>query len=373
MRALANILRLGLKEGRSLAADPVLLGLMIYVFTFAVYTVARGMTFEVQRAAIAVVDEDDTPLSRRLIAGIQPPYFLEPVAISAIDIDTAMNTGRFVFVLEIPPGFERDVKRGRAPQVQIDVDATAMTQAGNGAAYLQQIFSAEMAEWATPGRAPASPVNLVLRAAFNPNLQSSWFTAVMQVLNNVTMLTVILAGAALVREREQGTVEHLLVMPVRPVEIMLAKIWANAAVIVVVACASLLGIVEGVLGVPVAGSLALFAAGTFVYAISTAALGIALATFAPTMPQFGLLSLPVLITMNLLSGSSTPLESMPSWLQAVMQLSPSTHYVAFAQAVLYRGAGMETVWPALLAMLAAALVLLAAAALRFRGALVEGS
>src|SRR6185369_14189107 len=141
----------------------------------------------------------------------------------------------------------------------------------------------------------------------------------MQVINNVTILSIILTGAALLRERERGTVEHLLVMPVTPTEIMLAKIWANGAVIVVAAALSLWFVVRGLLQVPLAGSVALFVAGTIVYQISIAALGILLATFTGTMGQFGLLAIPVLVVLNLLTGSTTPYETMPEWLQTVMQ------------------------------------------------------
>src|SRR5690606_9634256 len=166
--------------------------------------------------------------------------------------------------------------------------------------------------------APARPVRCGAAASFNPTLASAWFTSVMQVINNVTILTVILTGAALIREREHGTVEHLLVMPVTPVEIMLAKILANGLVIVVAASLSLIFVVEGLLAVPIAGSIPLFLAGALLYQFSVAALGILIATFSTSMAQFGLLAIPVLIGLNLLSGSTTPMESMPEWLQYVM-------------------------------------------------------
>ena len=188
----------------------------------------------------------------------------------------------------------------------------------------------------------------------------------MQVINNVTILSVLLTGAALIREREHGTIEHLLVMPVSPSEIMLAKIWANGLAIIVAAVLSLWLVVQGVLGVPIAGSVTLFVAGTVLYLVSVTGLGILLATFTTSMPQFGLLALPVLVIMNLLSGSTTPMESIPVWLQDVMQLAPSTHFVAFAQAILYRGAGFDTVWPDMLVMAGLSAAFFSAALLRFR-------
>lgn len=369
MRArLARIFRLGIKELYSLRADPVLAALIVYTFTVAVYTVSQGAKFEVENAAVAVVDEDQTALSRRLSDALLGPFFKEPVEIKASEIDAAMDAGRFVFVVQIPPKFEHDLIAGRNPTIQLDIDATAMSQAGNGAAYIQNIIQQEV-QAAAPGTVTQAPVQVVIRAKFNPNLTSAWFTAVMQVINNVTMLAVILSGAALIREREHGTIEHLLVMPVTPIEIMLAKIWSNGLVIVVAATLSLVIVVERLLGVPVQGSIPLFVASMLVYQFSVTALGILLATVSSSMAQFGLIVMPVMIVMNLLSGSTTPMESMPVWLQDIMQFSPSTHFVALSQAVLYRGAGIDTIWPNLLALAGIGAAFFTLAALRFRKAL----
>jgi ABC-2 type transport system permease protein len=263
-----------------------------------------------------------------------------------------MDAGRLVFVIEIPPKFEADVLAGRQTSVQVNVDATAITQAGNGTIYLQTIIANAVSAFKT-GREGASdlPVNVEIREKFNPNLKSSWFTSVMQVIDNVTLLTVILTGAALIREREQGTVEHLLVMPVVPAEIMLAKILANGLVILAAAGLSLLLVVEWWLQVPIAGSVLLFLGGSCIYVFTVAALGILLGTIATSMGQFGLLAIPVLLVMELLSGSTTPMETMPQWLRYAMQIiSPTPHHVAFAQGVLYRGADLSIVWPQLVAM-----------------------
>ncbi|QPC44594.1 ABC transporter permease [Kaustia mangrovi] len=366
MPSLANIARLGVKEFRSLKADPVLSVLILYVFTLAIYSVATGVQFEVRNAAVAVADEDRSHLSRRIAGAIQPPYFSPADEIAPAEITPAMDAGRYVFVIEIPPDFEKDVLRGHRPSVLIDIDATAMAQAGNGASYLQKIVAQEVAGYLSQGADAGQAVRVVTRARFNPNLQSMWFTAVMQVINNITILSVILTGAALIREREHGTLEHLLVMPVSPAEVMLAKIWANGLVIATAALLSLLLVVEGLLGVPVHGSLALFIAGAVLYQFSVTALGILLATFTRSMAQFGLLIIPVIVIMNLLSGSTTPLESMPVWLQNVTQLMPSTHFVAFAQAVLYRGAGLSIVWPELVWIAGIDVAVFAIALSRFR-------
>lgn len=369
---IANIFRLGIKEIRSLRRDPALIVLIVYAFTAAVYSVATGLKFEVERGAVAIVDEDHSGISHRIAAAILPPEFKEPVAIEPFEIDTAMDRGRYTFVIEIPPRFEADVRGGRKPVLQIDVDATAMSQAGNGAVFLQNIVEREVADFVGRNSASAAlPFGLAVRTRFNPNLNSEWFMSVMQVIFNITLLSVVLSGAALIREREQGTIEHLLVMPVTPLQIMLSKIWANGAVIVVSAILSLWIVVEWALKVPIAGSLFLFVAGAIVYQFSVTSLGILLATFTNSMPQFGLLVLPVLVAMNLLSGSMTPRESMPQWLQNLMEVSPSTHFVMFAQSVLYRDAGLGLVVKPLLLMAVIGLSFLIIALLRFRRSLAK--
>tara|TARA_R110002126_G_scaffold291803_1_gene459347 strand:- start:170375 stop:171499 length:1125 start_codon:yes stop_codon:yes gene_type:complete len=367
MQSLSNIYRLGLKELRSLRADPVLLLLIIYVFSFAVYAVATGAKLEVVNASVAYVDLDRSDLTGRIIGAILPPEFDRPKEISLSDVDRVMNNGDYVFVLSFPPDFEADVIAQRQPEIQLNVDATAMVQAGNGSVFLQQIIAAEISKFITrDDESSELPINLVVTAQFNPNMQSTWFSSVMQVINNVTILSVLLTGAALIREREHGTIEHLLVMPVSPSEIMLAKIWANGLAIIVAAVLSLWLVVQGILAVPIAGSITLFVVGTVLYLVSVTGLGILLATFTTSMPQFGLLALPVLVVMNLLSGSTTPMESIPDWLQTIMQISPSTHFVAFSQAILYRGAGFKTVWLDMLIMVGLSVLFFVIALRRFR-------
>jgi ABC-2 type transport system permease protein len=367
----SNILWLGLKELRGLTADPVLLLLVLFVFTVAVFSISQ-VKFEVEGTPIAVVDEDHSELSRRIASALLVPYFAPAVEIGADAIDRSMDSGRFLFIIEIPPKFEQDVLADRRPTVQINVDATAMTQAGNGAVYLQNIITQEAQSYA--GRAegePALAINLEYRSLFNPNLRTEWFNSMMAVVSNLTLLAIVLTGAALLREREHGTVEHLLVMPVRPAEIMTAKIWANGLVIVLAATASMLLVVHKGIGVPLAGSIPLFVAGTIVYQISVGALGILLATFTGTMGQFGLLVIPVIIVLDLLSGAATPLESIPRWLQNVMQFTPTPHYVSFVQGVLSRGAGLDIVWPQLLGLAAFAIVFFGVSLARFRTAIAS--
>ncbi|RBP15604.1 ABC-2 type transport system permease protein [Roseiarcus fermentans] len=371
---LSNVYHLVIKELRSIRADPVMLFLVLYSFSISVNTVATGAVTEATNLSVGIVDEDGSTLSRQIAEALKAPTFQPPVQIRASEIDPLMDEGKLLFVVEIPPNFEADLRAQRQTGVQINVDATAVAQAGNGASYLRTAIANEIQRFLSGKDAStAAPVNLVVRAAFNPNLKTSWFSAMTQVINQITMLTVILTGAALIREREQGTVEHLLVMPIVAPEIMIAKMIANALVILVAATLSIQFVVHWWIGAPINGSLGLFIFGAAIYSLVVAALGIMLGTLATTMGQFGLLAIPVLMVTQLLSGSSTPMESMPVWLQYIVQtVSPTPHFVAFAQAVLFRGADITLVWRDIVAMAVIGAVYYAVAQSRFRRVIFGG-
>jgi ABC-2 type transport system permease protein len=369
VRRLSNIIWLGLKELRSLAADPVLLLFVAYAFTFAIYSQATGISHELHNASVGIVDEDRSPLSERIRDALLPPRFRPPELIPLGEVDRRMDTGRHTFVLDIPPGFQADLLARRPTAIQLNIDATAVMQAGLGAGYIQGIVAQEAADLL--GASTAVPVELRLRMAFNPTLESSWFTGVMGIINNITMLAVLLAGAAVIREREHGTLDHLLVMPVSPFEIAMAKVWSNGLVITAATGLSLWLVVRHAIGVPIAGSVPLFLAGVALYLFFASAVGILLGTVARSMPQLGLLFILIVLPMNMLSGGSTPFESMPRALQVVMSAFPSTHFVAFAQAILYRGAGFDIVWPRFLATGLVGALVLTVALLRFRAATAQ--
>jgi ABC-2 type transport system permease protein len=373
---ISNIYRLGVKELFSLRRDAVLIILIIWAFSFAIYNAATGFSHDLRNGAIAIADQDGSALSLRISDAFVMPYFKPPIQIAERDIDKAMDSGEFTFILVIPPRFEADLVGGRAPEVQLNIDATAMMQAGLGEGYISNIIAEEVTTWlggksAWENRNTPPIAQLVTRYAYNQNATSSWFTSISEIINAITMLSIILSGAALIREREHGTIEHLLVMPLNPYEIMLAKVWANGVVILLASSLSLIFVVQLILGVPVIGSKLLFMGGVVLYLFFATALGIFLATLTRSMPQFGLLFMLVVLPMRLLSGGSTPIESMPETLQNIMQFAPSTHFVKYAQAILFRGAGIDVVWPEFLLVFAIALGFFAFSAMRFRKSIAQ--
>ncbi|MBN8438079.1 MAG: ABC transporter permease [Candidatus Accumulibacter sp.] len=362
-----NVFRLGVKELWSLVRDPMLLVLIAWTFTVAIYVAATAMPDSLHNAPIAIVDEDASPLSARIVSSFYQPHFMTPAMVSLAEVDAGMDRGDFTFALDIPPNFQKDVLAGRTPAIQLNIDATRMGQAFTGNAYIQQMVASEVNEFIQRYRSSAvPPVDLALRMRFNPNLEQAWFGSLMEIINNVTMLSIILTGAALIREREHGTIEHLLVMPVTPAEIMLAKVWSMGLVVLLAALVALVFVVQGALKVPIQGSLALFMLAAALHLFATTSMGIFLATLARSMPQFGMLLVLVLLPLQMLSGGSTPYESMPQLVQDIMQVAPTTHFVSAAQAILYRGAGIDVVWPQLLAILAIGSLLFIASLRRFR-------
>ena len=369
---LSNIFRLGVKELWSLWRDPALLVLIVYTFTAALYFAATAAPEGLRRAAIAIVDEDDSALSARIATAFYPPQFVPPARIAPDAADAGLDAGMYTFVLDIPPDFQRDVLAGRAPQIQLAVDATRMSQAFTGNGTIQQIVLGEVAEFVRRYRADAPPaVDVAIRQRFNQSLDPAWFGSVMELANNITMLSIILTGAALIREREHGTIEHLLVMPVTPTEIMLSKVWAMGLIVLAAAVVSLTVVIRGALGVQIHGSVALFLLCAALHLFATTSMGIFMATVARSMPQFGLLLMLTLIPLQMLSGAVTPRESMPDAVRWLMSLAPTTHFVDLSQAILFRGAGLAIAWPSMLALAAIGAVLFGLSLARFRKTIVQ--
>ncbi len=373
MRALSNIFWLGTKEIRSFFSDAVMVGFLIWSFSFSVYSEATGSSEAVNNASVAIVDEDNSALTRSIAAALHRPYFQPPDYIAARDIDALMDASRYMFVLVFPANFEADIRRGEQPEVQLNIDATAVGQAAQGAGYLQAIIDWEVSQFAeSHGDDRAPPIDLALRRAFNPNGTDAWFLAVNSILNSLSMIAILLTGAALLREREHGTIEHLLVMPLNAFQIAMAKVWANGLIILVAFSLSMVIMAEQVLAVPVAESKVLLTFGAAVYLFAAAAIGILLGTMARTMAQFALLTVMAIVPILMLSGGMSPIESQPDYIQPITWLLPSRHFMEFAQAVVFRGAEFGTVWPVMLNMAALGAVYLAISLAIFRSSIVAG-
>ncbi|MCF6431161.1 ABC transporter permease [Leisingera sp. MMG026] len=372
MQRLSRIFWLGLKEMMSLRRDWVMMALLVWSFTLAPVMEATGVATSVNNASIAFADEDNSPLSRTLAGAFFPPEFQPVVQVEPGTGAARMDAGDFLFVVAVPPGFEKDLRAARVPEIQVLIDATAMEQAGIGASYITSILSTEIRRFAIGADLSApQTLGIIIRSAFNPNRDTVRFAGINALIGQIMWLTTILTGAAMIREREHGTIEHLLAMPLSPFDIAVAKIWANAAVVLVAAALSLAFVMQGVLDITIAGSTLLFLCGTALFLFTATALGVFLATVARSMAQFALLVMLTILPMLMLSGGETPVESQPAWLQAITTFLPSRHYMAASQAIVFKGAGVETVWPEFLWMALLGAALLATSLVLFRRSVAQ--
>lgn len=365
---LRHVYSLGVKEIIAIFRDPMLCCLIIYSFSLGVCGGAKSIPEGIKNASIAIVDEDNSALTKRLTDAFMPPLFNPPEKISHADMDRLLDEGKYTFILVFPANFQEKVLANHTPQIQINVDATRMSQAFAGNNYIQEILMREINAFLrqnVPDATIYSAQSLV-RNRFNQNLDKSWEGAVSELINNIAMIALILTGAALIRERERGTLEHLLVTPVTPLEMMLAKVWSMILVVMVTTLLSLFFVIYHFLDIPIAGSVTLFMVGVCINLFAITSMGIFLACFTRDMPQLGILMILVLMPMQILSGGTTSQENMPLVIQWLMQLAPTTHFVVFSKAILFRGAEFSLIWGTFVKMFLQGVFFFVIALMRFR-------
>jgi ABC-2 type transport system permease protein len=358
------------KELSQLFRDRPILFFVVWAFTGAVYTGGHGVSAELHDYPLVVLDLSRSAASRELVSRFRAPYFkIVDHVRSDAELVRVLDSGRASLAVVIPPDFERDAQRSAA-RFQVISDGSQSTSATIAGAHLASIagsYGAELLQRRGAGthRGRVPQVDTRVRVEYNPNLLETWFAGLLEVLNQVTMISMLLAAAAMVREREQGTVEHLLVSPLRPAELFAAKVVPVVALVPLAALGSVFGIVHGVFGTPIRGSVGLFYVVSVVYVFAMASLGLAIATLARNLGQAMLLLLLILYPMLLLSGAFTPPESMGPLMRYASLLSPVRHYVDFGYQVLFKGNGMADVWPDVLGILTLGLALFAISVRRF--------
>ena len=350
IRSLKNIYALIIKELRTLLHDKIMLFLIVYSFSFAIYIGGTATSTEIRNASIAFVNEDNSIISNRIINAFYKPRFNTPGIINNDEIDSYMNSGYYTFIIVIPSDFEKNLISGNNPNIQVNIDATRMTQAGIGAGYIYSIISKEIASFLGTSSDSLELVKVVNRYKYNPSLESSWFGSINEIISNIVMMSILLSAASLIREREHGTIEHLLVMPLNPIEIMLSKIATASIVVLICVSFSLIFVVEYILSVPLSGSLGLFLFCTFLVLFASTSIGIFIGTISRNMPQLGMIFILTILPLMLLSGTITPYESMPEPIQFLMHLLPISHFVDISQGVLFKGAGITIIYKSMLSI-----------------------
>jgi ABC-2 type transport system permease protein len=361
------------KEWRQLLRDRALFTFVVYIFTVDILIAAGAPELDLRNAALGVVDRDRSVASRDLIYRLRPPYFdVQMLSEREAYLQRGLDRGELRGVLTIPHGFEADLMSGRPTDVQLVVDASNANLSYLLASYAERIvanMSQERVERriAMSGRAEPQPaVDLQVRMRFNPTLTEGWFTTISELISMLIVASILLPAAALVREKERGTIEQLLVSPLTPLQIVLAKVLAMTAVTLLGTAVAIL-LMHGWLGVPFVGSIPLFFALVALFAMTSSGLGVAAATFARNSGQIGLVVLLLVMPIINLSGTWNLVESMPTWLQALMNLSPLRHFVDIAYGVLLKGADVSVLVPDVAKMALLGVMFFAVGVWRFRG------
>jgi len=339
------------KEVLQLGRDLPLLLFLLYSFSLSVYVSGAGVTMQLQNAGLLVHDADHSFSSRELIHRFQPPYFrLQGEIADPREGRRRLDEGTAMVLLDIPPRFHEALTGREAAAVQLLVDTTNSPQGLSAAGYAAQIvsrFGSEVGLASVGLSSTQSAIPMITsghRVWFNPNQDETWFQSISHLLRMVTVFAVLLPAAALVREKERGTVEQLLVSPLSPFQIMLSKVLAMTAVILLCAAISLYGVMRPVFHVPMKGSAWLFFLLTGLHVFTTSGFGLVAATVTRNQAQVGMITLFLVGPMMLLSGLTTPYESMPKWVQLIMAISPLRYYIDITHGVMLKGAGLDILW-----------------------------
>ncbi len=360
-----RILEIVRKEFRQTLRNPrtrILLFLppliQLVIFGFAV-------NLDVEDARLGWVDLDRTPASRDLRAAFEGSRHFHITALPAGEEEAAalLNRGEVQAVVRVLPGFARDLVRGRMPAVQILVDGTDSNTAGIVANYAGQVLAAHAARAAAPR--PASGITAEPRIWFNPDLNSRDYFVPGIVVNIIALVTVMLTAMSIVREKEIGTMEQLLVSPISPVELMLGKLLPFALVglleVALVTSAAL-----AVFRIPFQGSALLLFAGALLFLLTTLGVGLFISTVSQTQQQAMMSSFFFFAPAFLLSGFAFPIRNMPEPVQVLTFLNPLRYFMEIVRGIFLKGIGAEVLWLQMLLMLALGSAVLAFSALRFR-------
>ncbi len=367
------------KEFNQIRRDRRLAMSLILPPTLQLLLFGFALSANVTNLRLGVVDDSKTPESRELIASLSESksFRLAGYYLSSRELGEAIGRGDLDAGVVIPYDFTRDLLRGRATTVQVLLNAMNANTAAIGQGYVEGVIQsynrglraegihADFRQIAEPDVARRGPV--VLRPAFlyNPGLVDSWF-----IVTGVFGLLLILNGSlvasgTMVKEREAGTIEQLLMSPAGTSEIIIAKITPMFFLLCLMALLAIVVIKLG-FGVPFQGSMALVLGGAALCVLSGISIGTVIATFSKSAQQALLTSFFVNPPLATLSGALNPVEAMPQWLQPVTKINPIHHFSTIARAIMLKGSGFADLWPNFLGLLVITLVLFSLSVWRFR-------
>jgi ABC-2 type transport system permease protein len=360
------------KEFLQFSRDWLLLGLILFIYTGDVMLCTYALSFDVRNLSLAVYDQDRSQLSRKLVERFTATdYFGRLVPVESLgEVDRLIDGGKADLALIVPPRFAELAAKGRPATVQVLLSGVNSNTANAARGYASTIlegFSHDLLREAvaTQGALPRLPnVAPSMRIWYNPQLQFRFFMAIGMIVSAGLMVGIITTAASMVREKETGTIEQLMVTPLRRHEVVLAKMAPPFAVGMLSLIPSL-GVVVW-FGVPVQGSLSLFFLASAVALLASMAIGIFVSTFAHNLQQGLLISFFVLFPLMFLSGTIVPLESMPLLMRWLSFVSPLRYHMEIALGIFLKGVGWSVLWPQFLGLVAIGALLLGWSLVRLR-------
>lgn len=349
--------------------DRVILILILWLYTVEVVICAYALSFDVKNLPLSVADLDRSPASRELTERfvVSDAFSLARYAVSANDAVGVLQAGEARMALVIPQDFEERLQRDGAPAVQVILDGTNSNTAAVARTYALRIIDLFERGWPSGAVGPDPVVRPAIRVWYNPDQTFTSFVVLSMIALAALMVGIIHPAASIVREKEVGTIEQLMVTPIHTGELFLAKTAPTLAMGLLSVFPSLL--IVWWFGVPLRGSLGLFLALTALFLVSAIAIGVFVSAISRTLQQALLLSFFGLFPVMFISGTLAPIESMPAVLQSISQISPLTHYMEVILGIFLKGAGLPELWPHALALFGIGALLFAVAVGVFRKSL----
>jgi ABC-2 type transport system permease protein len=359
------------KEFIQMRRDRLTFAMMVGIPLIQLTLFGYAINSDPRHLPTAVLSQDHSAFSRAIVAGLQTSsYFrLVPPPSDAAALDRMLALGEVQFAVEIPTGFGRDLLRGERPALLVMADATDPSATGNAVGALERIVEGALAPLLDGPLAPLSrgpaAVELRVQRRYNPETLTQYNIVPGLMGTILTMTMIIMTALAKTRERERGTMENLLAMPVRPVEVMLGKLApfvlvGAIQVLVILAAARLL------FAVPMEGEPGALLLGLLVFIVANLAVGFLFSTVARNQLQAMQMSFFFFLPSILMSGFMFPFRGMPDWAQVIGEVLPLTHFLRVVRGVMLKGSAFPEVWPEIWPMLAFLLAASALAIARYR-------
>lgn len=348
------------KEFIQLRRDRLTFGMVVGIPILQLLLFGFAINSDPRQLPTAVVMSDPGPFSRAYVAALRnSAYFSVEGEIDEREADRLLQQGEVQFVVTFPPGFNRDVVRGRSPTLLVEADATD-PQATSGALSVlnrlgHEVFAPDLGGIASP-EAPA--VDLRIHRRYNPEATTA-YNIVPGLLGVIlTMTMVLMTGLAMTRERERGTFENLLATPATPFEVITGKIVPYVLIGLIQVTLVLLA-ARWIFGVPMLGSLVLLYVVVLLFIVANLTLGITFSSIARNQLQAMQMTFFFFLPSILLSGFMFPFRGMPEWAQAIGNLLPLTHFLVLVRGILLKASGPELLWPSVWPIIAFTVVVLA--------------